>query len=467
MLMLVTTCTNIQHSIGDFYGPHPPFNVDELVEARQMRGNQRALQQTQRAQQHEEIKAVHLWNPFEHNNTMAFAAPYRESVVAEWSRRSNIARAQSITTATAVEAGMSWNSIAVAFIPSFDFKHPPSIFSKLKTMLQSPRRKRQHIALDAIIQGDLESSRPKPQLPRDNTYLDPLLRQLRQRGFFKIDSSWGLTGPLAKEAAIAVSATLETPSSDIRKYVVGRSPDKGQLSRDRIASGVEDLAKHVMPKLKSIATSYLGQDTDYDGGYVALHLPSHSLSHHEYVSGLWHHDRCGNRLKCFVFLSDVSLSAHPTQIATGSQRNVYYSYDMLEESRFDDQYISANYEVQAMLGQAGEGFCFDTNTVHRGLLEGNESRTCLIFEFNAFAKSQILDREICNPCGGFRELDESSRCHSKQRRLAYKWHRLVKGMALAVCVPLFLCIAAYVWSDRCFNPTKQVPKSVGKQRRRR
>eukprot|EP00966_Prymnesium_polylepis_P099263 2298890-Prymnesium_polylepis.2 len=31
--------------------------------------------------------------------------------------------------------------------------------------------------------------------------------------------------------------------------------------------------------------------------------------------------------QCFVFLSDVRADTHPTKVAKGTNRNVYYSYD--------------------------------------------------------------------------------------------------------------------------------------------
>eukprot|EP00966_Prymnesium_polylepis_P293855 6786636-Prymnesium_polylepis.1 len=62
----------------------------------------------------------------------------------------------------------------------------------------------------------------------------------------------------------------------------------------------------------------------------------------------------------------------------------------------------------AVLGDWGEGFCFDTNTLHQGELGGGDGRDAIIFEFNAFEKSQTLDRELCAPCGGFWSLDANS-----------------------------------------------------------
>ena len=89
----------------------------------------------------------------------------------------------------------------------------------------------------------------------------------------------------------------------------------------------------------------------------------------------------------------------------------------MHESRYDDGYVRANYAVADMLGGFGEGFCFDTNTLHQGSLGGGGGRDALIFEYNAFEKSQTLDRVICNPCGGFWSQDAQSRCYEGDGRV--------------------------------------------------
>ena len=41
------------------------------------------------------------------------------------------------------------------------------------------------------------------------------------------------------------------------------------------------------------------------------------------------------------------------------------------ESRFDDDWVARNYEVVNMGGPKGGGFVFDTNALHRGVVEGD------------------------------------------------------------------------------------------------
>ena len=115
------------------------------------------------------------------------------------------------------------------------------------------------------------------------------------------------------------------------------------------------------------------------------------------VSGLYHHDRCGHRLKAFIFLTPVTEQTHPTRVAVGSQNTQYWTYNDQTVSRLADDYVESNYHVRPMLGEIGEGFIFDTNSIHRATMVGEGGhRESLIFEFNPKAKSSFLKN---SPCG--------------------------------------------------------------------
>ena len=62
------------------------------------------------------------------------------------------------------------------------------------------------------------------------------------------------------------------------------------------------------------------------------------------------------------------------------------------ESRFDDEWVESNYEIQSMGGPKGGGFVFDTNALHRGVVAGTQPRSVLILEFNDAAKDADLAR---------------------------------------------------------------------------
>ena len=78
------------------------------------------------------------------------------------------------------------------------------------------------------------------------------------------------------------------------------------------------------------------------------------------------HDRCGRRLKAFLFLHDILPDGRPTMVANASHRTHYFTYDWLKGSRFADKYIRENYDVVPMTGKRGGGFIFDTNAIHKG-----------------------------------------------------------------------------------------------------
>ena len=124
----------------------------------------------------------------------------------------------------------------------------------------------------------------------------------------------------------------------------------------------------------------------------------------DYWSGYWHHDRCGKRLKAFLFLHDIKADGRPTMIAKASHRTHYFTYGWLKGSRFADKYVRANYNAVPMTGKRGGGFIFDTNAIHRGEMAGARSRTVLVVEFMADEKYEALRTVgLGGPCGPARQ----------------------------------------------------------------
>ena len=135
----------------------------------------------------------------------------------------------------------------------------------------------------------------------------------------------------------------------------------------------------------ALARSYMGNDTTFNGVQILRH-PAHNIvlsdGRSYFASGPWHHDRCGRRVKCFVFWSNVTLASHPPKVALASHNTLFYAYDSHSESRFNADAVEAHYNVTSLLGGPGDGFCFDTNSVHKGEMLGSEVRDVLIFEFD-------------------------------------------------------------------------------------
>ena len=164
----------------------------------------------------------------------------------------------------------------------------------------------------------------------------------------------------------------------------------------------KDLLPRVLPRLTDLAREYLGEDAEltwYSNSPVkGLRLPQKFPDMGgAYFSGMYHHDRCGHRLKAFIFLTPVTEQTHPTRVAVGSQNTQYWTYNDQMVSRLADDYVESNYHVRPMLGEIGEGFIFDTNSIHRATMVGEGGhRESLIFEFNPKAKSSFLKN---SPCG--------------------------------------------------------------------
>eukprot|EP00403_Amphidinium_massartii_P011497 CAMPEP_0178409418 /NCGR_PEP_ID=MMETSP0689_2-20121128/20453_1 /TAXON_ID=160604 /ORGANISM="Amphidinium massartii, Strain CS-259" /LENGTH=440 /DNA_ID=CAMNT_0020030561 /DNA_START=46 /DNA_END=1365 /DNA_ORIENTATION=+ len=135
--------------------------------------------------------------------------------------------------------------------------------------------------------------------------------------------------------------------------------------------------EHLEPLFKDngifqLASFYLGSAVRVTG-YKILRL-GRKVKRKMYRSGDWHHDGCGSRLKLFVYLDEVGGNGHPTEVARGSQTVAYYTYPINDhkKSRFKNDFVNDEYEIVQMLGPRGGGFMFDTNTVHRGNIEGKQ-----------------------------------------------------------------------------------------------
>ena len=152
------------------------------------------------------------------------------------------------------------------------------------------------------------------------------------------------------------------------------------------------------PRIRHAAAAYLGDGARLEG-YAVLYLGAR-LTVRQYASGQWHHDRCGRRLKAFVYLDNVRERDHPTRIVRRSHRLSYFTdkKDML--TRFDDAWVNATYgsRIEPMYGPKGGGFIFDTNTVHIGDIEGEHTpREVVIVEYVDPAKARLSRACTSNP----------------------------------------------------------------------
>ena len=167
------------------------------------------------------------------------------------------------------------------------------------------------------------------------------------------------------------------------------------------------------PRLQAALDAYLGAKAYVRTRIVALRLTNRLTAPYSgaepnllgYPSGFWHHDRCGKRVKAFLFLHEVKADGRPTLIAEASHRTHYYDYKDLLQSRFADSYVEENYAVTALTGPRGGGFLFDTATIHKGKASGKRSRTVIIADFMDTRKLYTFKKlRYRGPCGQHRTV---------------------------------------------------------------
>ena len=173
-------------------------------------------------------------------------------------------------------------------------------------------------------------------------------------------------------------------------------------------------------QVAKVISTYLGGGARFDG-HVVLEL-SNGTSIKDYLSGYWHHDRCGRRLKLFIFLHDVKRDGRPTIVAAGARRltaeisprytaeiapryrrptppsagsheTTYFStLGPARHARFTDKYVRAHYAAVPMAGPRGGGFLFDTNTLHVGMVRAPMPWPCYSHRADGSAFQQYCAR---------------------------------------------------------------------------
>ena len=327
------------------------------------------------------------FRPFAKNQTAAFAYP--STLAPEWA-----ARTQNLKTSLgddgiggwAACAGFSYNALGLALSHA---RRSAARMDAVLEILSCGTRSSQRKSTRTMLEHDLayrKVSRESRALHRGDS--SAAMHALSRNGYAAvIDSSWGLAAVLSGGLLERIHGRLRayTKKSGVAIYNVDAEPPSFPHP-----PGMRRLLDLLLPRLTALATSYMGPTLFR--GYTLLRLPGRlaNLDSNEYNPILWHHDRCGRRLKCFIFLQNVTAQSHPLRIARGSQRTLYYSYDNVIESRFAARYVTQNYEVHDVLGGFGDGVCFDTNAIHQGGPDGTVQRDVMVLEFNMANKSREL-----------------------------------------------------------------------------
>ncbi|KAJ1456738.1 hypothetical protein M885DRAFT_616094 [Pelagophyceae sp. CCMP2097] len=375
-------------------------------------------------------RAVAAFEPFAANTTAALF--WGDSMTAEWAARRHTRAARSPVLARAVAAGgLCWNDAGCSF--GWDWAASPTtraLEDAVDTVLASGTKASQRQAAAAVRRFDAPAfSRARCSGGAS------LAARLECDGYAAVDD-WGL----APRFLDALRREVDEKFHQLAEVRLNRTSEKDrrrhkhekQASRLLLRGWPKSHSEAVLTFGEPLQTleseegrrfllnstllqgvrDYLGDETTL-AGYAALRLTAELADVADYVSGIWHHDRCGRRLKAFLYLDDVQDAAaeRPTQVARASQRTAYWSYHDMRESRYAHAWVAARYDVEDMLGRAGGGFVFDTNALHRGRVEGTQARTVLVLEFNPTAKAQALRRvdgaNIPCPSGPMRKINAS------------------------------------------------------------
>jgi hypothetical protein len=208
--------------------------------------------------------------------------------------------------------------------------------------------------------------------------LKPLLDTLNAKGFVKIPFFVGQVDEVSEK----VRSTFSQAESADRKVV-------GQNIRHpfHFTPMTEKVLRE--ERLSKLVRAYIGHDATFDFAQI-FRIPA--STDNVTLSGLWHHDRVGKRLKLFVYLHDVRKGERITHYAVGSHKRQHVRWSH-KASRYTDEWINARYEVEQFEGLKGEAYLFDTNGIHRATWEANSNyRDALYFEWSSYGKSRLMRR---------------------------------------------------------------------------
>ena len=302
----------------------------------------------------------------------------------------------------AVGRGLHWNALGVAF--PRDARD--EVFAKFAQTVVA------HQPVDrAMLRHDASAGRRLTAANADAMRSER--RHLAAHDAGRLDATgaaiiddWGLSFENVTRISLKAHAALGREAAARRQNVTTGVVEATLLPGD-VAAWLAS------PRLKAALDAYLGAKAYVRTRIAALRLTNLLRAPYSgaepnllgYPSGFWHHDRCGKRVKAFLFLHEVKADGRPTLIAEASHRTHYYEYKDLLQSRFSDEYISSNYDVVQLVGPRGGGFLFDTNTIHKGRSDGKRGRTVIIADFMDTRKLYTFKKlRYRGPCGQHRTV---------------------------------------------------------------
>lgn len=224
--------------------------------------------------------------------------------------------------------GLSWSATGLDFTGMLHYRHPeaPSAVLNGSQVLQAMQlfwrgmEASEAAWVRALWEADAVARSTVCALDRSPPRG---LRALLAHGFLRV-RDWGLD--LAALRA-QVAAALEKSAWGIARAF--------RTSKTHLPA-LEPLLRNT--SLARLIRGYLGS-ARFDGFATFSLLPN--ATDDSYPSGLWHHDRCGRRLRLFVFVHDVREGDVPvTQVARGTHNTVHLNVvEHFPYTRFSDAYV--------------------------------------------------------------------------------------------------------------------------------
>ncbi len=169
----------------------------------------------------------------------------------------------------------------------------------------------------------------------------------------------------------------------------------GMHSSRHIIADTAAMARPAIERFKPLILGYLGQDCRLDD--ICLSWYSRARARQLSISGGWHDDNCGHRLKMYVCLKGDGRT--PTVFLPGSHQRKY-RFRTVELWRFLGFPDTDSRPGEVYLRyRAGDVALFDTYSLHRGLYEEPASeRITIVMEFiNRHKSNRICGKAPCGP----------------------------------------------------------------------
>lgn len=162
-----------------------------------------------------------------------------------------------------------------------------------------------------------------------------------------------------------------------------------------ITKDIGETAANVIQGLKPDILQYLGPDVRLDDLMLFWFNPESAKSRS--ISGSWHDDNVGHRLKIYICLKGDRST--PTVVIPNSHRHIY-RYRLSELARFAGfKNTKPKIGEQHLRYRTGDVAMFDTHCLHRGLYEEPAGeRVVIVAEFcNRYKSNKISGKAPCGP----------------------------------------------------------------------